>query len=110
GSDAGRDYVGGNSLRVRQRHCRAHDELAGNRLRTAQLLCGFHHFVFPVASFFCGNASTLWQLVLFRFLQGVSGGALLSTSQSILIETFPPAADSLRSDQVTQAERRRPGQ
>ena len=27
---------------------------------------------------------------MFRFIQGVGGGALLSTSQSILVETFPP--------------------
>ena len=47
--------------------------------------------LFTVSSFFCGNASTLWELVLFRFMQGVGGGALMATSQSILIETFPPA-------------------
>ena len=46
--------------------------------------------LFTVASFFCGQATTLWQLVLFRFLQGAGGGALMSTSQSILVETFPP--------------------
>src|SRR5574340_1112490 len=47
--------------------------------------------LFTVSSFFCGNATTLWELVFFRFLQGVGGGALMATSQSILIETFPPA-------------------
>jgi MFS transporter, DHA2 family, multidrug resistance protein len=46
--------------------------------------------VFTVSSFFCGHASTLWELVLFRFLQGAGGGGLMSTSQSILVETFPP--------------------
>lgn len=45
--------------------------------------------VFTVASFFCGNATNLWELVLFRFLQGAGGGAMLSTSQAILVETFP---------------------
>ena len=46
--------------------------------------------LFTVASFFCGHAVGIWELVVFRFIQGVGGGALLSTSQSILVETFPP--------------------
>jgi DHA2 family multidrug resistance protein len=46
--------------------------------------------LFTVASFFCGHASSLWELVLFRFLQGAGGGGLMATSQSILVETFPP--------------------
>ncbi|MEP6768139.1 MAG: DHA2 family efflux MFS transporter permease subunit [Acidobacteriota bacterium] len=46
--------------------------------------------LFTVASFFCGHATNIWELVFFRFVQGVGGGALLSTSQSILVETFPP--------------------
>jgi DHA2 family multidrug resistance protein len=46
--------------------------------------------LFTAASFFCGHAANIWELVAFRFLQGVGGGALLSTSQSILVETFPP--------------------
>lgn len=46
--------------------------------------------LFTVASFFCGHAGTLWEMVLFRFLQGAGGGAMLSTSQAILVETFPP--------------------
>jgi DHA2 family multidrug resistance protein len=45
--------------------------------------------IFTVASFFCGNATNLWELVLFRILQGAGGGAMLSTSQAILVETFP---------------------
>ncbi|SEL47421.1 MFS transporter, DHA2 family, multidrug resistance protein [Chitinophaga rupis] len=46
--------------------------------------------MFTVASFLCGNASTLWELVLFRFIQGVGGGALLVTSQTIITESYPP--------------------
>lgn len=46
--------------------------------------------VFTVASFFCGHATNLWELVIFRFIQGAGGGAMLSTSQAILVETFPP--------------------
>jgi DHA2 family multidrug resistance protein len=44
--------------------------------------------LFTAASFFCGHATSLWEMVLFRFLQGAGGGALLSTSQAILFETF----------------------
>ena len=46
--------------------------------------------LFTAASFFCGHATGIWELVAFRFIQGVGGGALLSTSQSILVETVPP--------------------
>ncbi|MFL6192667.1 MAG: DHA2 family efflux MFS transporter permease subunit [Thermoanaerobaculia bacterium] len=45
--------------------------------------------LFTVASFFCGHANGLWEMVIFRFLQGAGGGAMLSTSQAILVETFP---------------------
>ncbi|MEA2601370.1 MAG: transporter, family, multidrug resistance protein [Acidobacteriota bacterium] len=46
--------------------------------------------LFTVASYFCGHATGLWELMIFRFIQGAGGGAMLSTSQSILVETFPP--------------------
>lgn len=45
--------------------------------------------LFTLASALCGFSHGLWELVAFRFLQGIGGGALLSTSQSILFETFP---------------------
>jgi len=45
--------------------------------------------IFTVASFFCGNAHSLEMLVLMRIIQGLGGGALLSTSQAILYEEFP---------------------
>lgn len=45
--------------------------------------------LFTVCSFLCGNSSTLWELILFRFVQGVGGGALLVTSQTIITEVFP---------------------
>jgi MFS transporter, DHA2 family, multidrug resistance protein len=46
--------------------------------------------LFTLASALCGTSHSLWELVAFRFLQGIGGGALLSTSQSILFETFAP--------------------
>lgn len=45
--------------------------------------------IFTVSSYLCGNASVLWELVLFRFIQGVGGGALLVTSQTIITESYP---------------------
>ena len=46
--------------------------------------------LFTFASAMCGFSNNLWELVAWRFVQGIGGGALLSTSQSILFETFPP--------------------
>jgi DHA2 family multidrug resistance protein len=46
--------------------------------------------LFVVASFFCGAATSLGGLVLWRVVQGIGGGALLSTAQSTLFESFPP--------------------
>ena len=45
--------------------------------------------LFVTASFFCGNAHSLASLVFWRIIQGLGGGALLSTSQAILYEVFP---------------------
>ena len=45
--------------------------------------------IFTVASFLCGNATSMWELILFRFIQGMGGGALLVTSQTIITESYP---------------------
>jgi DHA2 family multidrug resistance protein len=45
--------------------------------------------IFTVFSFLCGNANGIWELVLFRFMQGIGGGALLVTSQTIITESYP---------------------
>src|ERR1700744_2607121 len=47
--------------------------------------------VFTIASFLCGNAHSLTELIAFRLLQGLAGGGLISTAQAILLETWPPA-------------------
>ncbi|MEH0157728.1 DHA2 family efflux MFS transporter permease subunit [Limibacter armeniacum] len=44
--------------------------------------------LFTLSSFLCGNSTSLEELVFFRFIQGIGGGALLSTSQSILFDAF----------------------
>jgi DHA2 family multidrug resistance protein len=46
--------------------------------------------LFTFASFLCGAARTLTELVTFRVIQGLGGGALLALGQSIMVETFPP--------------------
>ncbi len=45
--------------------------------------------LFTTASFFCGTAHSLPELVFFRILQGMGAGALQPTEQAILRETFP---------------------
>ena len=45
--------------------------------------------LFTITSFLCGNAHSLNELVIFRIIQGVAGGGLISTSQAILVETWP---------------------
>ena len=47
--------------------------------------------IFTLASFLCGNANNIWELVIFRFIQGLGGGALLVTSQTIITEIYPIA-------------------
>jgi MFS transporter, DHA2 family, multidrug resistance protein len=46
--------------------------------------------IFTTCSFLCGNAHSIWELVFYRFLQGLGGGALLVTSQTIITESYPP--------------------
>src|ERR1700709_2163101 len=45
--------------------------------------------LFTICSFMCGEATGLAELVTFRFLQGLGGGALLSVSAAIVYEQFP---------------------
>lgn len=44
---------------------------------------------FVVTSALCGMATSLFQIVLFRFLQGVFGASLVPLSQSIMLQVFP---------------------
>ena len=46
--------------------------------------------MFTVCSFFCGTATSLSQLVIFRLMQGFFGGGLQPTQQAIILDTFPP--------------------
>src|SRR5437762_11667269 len=45
---------------------------------------------FTISSFFCGFAPNLPFLIIFRVIQGATGGGLQPLSQAILMESFPP--------------------
>jgi len=47
-------------------------------------------FGFTAASFMCGLAPNLASLVVFRVIQGATGGALQPLSQAVMLEAFPP--------------------
>ncbi|HWZ57841.1 MAG TPA: DHA2 family efflux MFS transporter permease subunit [Gemmatimonadaceae bacterium] len=53
--------------------------------------------IFTVASVCCGLSSSLNVLIVWRIIQGLGGGALISTSQAILFDTFPPAEKATAS-------------
>lgn len=46
--------------------------------------------IFTLASYMCGQSTSLVELIIWRFVQGIGGGALLSTSQAILFDAFKP--------------------
>jgi DHA2 family multidrug resistance protein len=46
--------------------------------------------MFTICSWLCGNATSITELIVFRFLQGIGGGALLVTAQTIITESYPP--------------------
>lgn len=46
--------------------------------------------IFTAASYMCAQSTSLVEIIAWRFIQGVGGGALLSTSQAILFDAFEP--------------------
>ena len=53
--------------------------------------------LFTLCSFMCGNATNIWELVAFRFFQGIGGGALLSVSATVVYECFPKEKQNIAS-------------
>src|SRR3982750_400622 len=45
--------------------------------------------LFTVTSFLCGASGSLSELVFWRIVQGLGGGALMTVSQAVLFESFP---------------------
>ena len=45
--------------------------------------------IFTFTSWACGNATSIEELIIFRFIQGIGGGALLVTAQTIITESYP---------------------
>jgi len=46
--------------------------------------------IFTLSSYMCAESTSLIEIIIWRFVQGVGGGALLSTSQAILFDAFEP--------------------
>jgi MFS transporter, DHA2 family, multidrug resistance protein len=46
--------------------------------------------VFTLSSAMCGFATSLGAMILFRIIQGLSGGGLQPCSQGVLLDSFPP--------------------
>ncbi|MGN6530906.1 MAG: DHA2 family efflux MFS transporter permease subunit [Ginsengibacter sp.] len=44
--------------------------------------------IFTFTSWACGNATSIEELIIFRFIQGIGGGALLVTAQTIITESY----------------------
>jgi EmrB/QacA subfamily drug resistance transporter len=61
----------------------------GDRFGTRRTFI-FALFMFVFASFLCGEATSISQLVTFRLLQGVGGGMLTPTGIALLFRAFPP--------------------
>jgi DHA2 family multidrug resistance protein len=51
--------------------------------------------IFTAASLLCALSNSVDELIFWRIVQGLGGGALLATSQAILIETFPPSKQGI---------------
>ncbi|GKT37698.1 Major facilitator superfamily like protein, partial [Aduncisulcus paluster] len=45
--------------------------------------------LFTLGSIFCGIATSFEEMIIYRIIQGIGGGALIPISQAILRETFP---------------------
>jgi MFS transporter, DHA2 family, multidrug resistance protein len=53
--------------------------------------------IFTAASYMCAQSTGLVEIIGWRFVQGIGGGALLSTSQAILFDAFEPSERPIAS-------------
>ncbi len=47
--------------------------------------------IFLAGSIACGFSQNIWELILFRAIQGIGGGAIMTNSFAIVGDLFPPA-------------------
>jgi MFS family permease len=50
---------------------------------------GLGFIVFTVSSFFCGVAQTVFQLILFRFIQGIGAAMTRATARALAMDAMP---------------------
>jgi len=50
-------------------------------------------WVMAVASLLCGFSQNIWQLVLFRFLQGIGGAAIQSSGRTLAFKAMPAGSE-----------------
>ncbi len=51
--------------------------------------------IFTIASFFCGNAHTLAEMITFRSIQGIGEAFIMACAQTILMLVYPPERKGL---------------
>jgi DHA2 family multidrug resistance protein len=51
--------------------------------------------LFTIGSILCGTATSFNQMIFYRIIQGIGGGALIPVSQAILRETFPASKQGM---------------
>ena len=50
-------------------------------------------WVMAVASLLCGFSQNIWQLILFRFLQGIGGAAIQSSGRTLAFKAMPAGSE-----------------
>lgn len=83
GRQSGRDSVGLNRIHPRVCDRDPTHRLARLVLWAQEILRG-SIILFTLASFFCGASRSLGTLILWRIVQGMGGGALMTVSQAVL--------------------------
>ena len=94
--DARRDRLGVDRLHRRQRHRAADHRLAVRRTSAAAATSPARSRCSPSPRSSAATRTRSVELVAWRIIQGLGGGALLSTAQAVLYEVFPPAEYGVR--------------
>jgi DHA2 family multidrug resistance protein len=84
-----RIHLGADQLSGGQWYRAAHFGVSQPRVRSQAVFPDLHRDVHRLL-LLCGIATELWQIILFRVLQGFFGGGLQPTQQSVLLDYFKP--------------------